>query len=89
MELGEYVTIAQRGIETAVWVSAPVLIFGLVAALVVSIVQAATQINDASIAFIPKIGSVVISLLIFGPFMVSRIVEFTKWTYGKIPNVLP
>lgn len=89
MELGEYVTIAQRGIETAVWVSSPVLIFGLLAALVVSIIQAATQINDASVAFIPKIGSVVVSLLIFGPFMVSRIVEFTKWAYGKIPAVLP
>ena len=89
MELGEYVTIAQHGIETAVWVSAPVLLFGLAAGLLVSIFQAATQINDASLAFIPKISAVVVALLIFGPFMISRIAEFTKMAYGQIPNVLP
>ncbi len=89
MEFGEYIYVAQQGIETAMWVSAPVLIFGLVAALFVSILQAATQVNDASVAFIPKIGAVVIALLIFGSFMVSRIAEFTKWTFGRIPGVLP
>jgi flagellar biosynthetic protein FliQ len=89
MDLSEYMYVAQQGIETAIWVSAPVLALGLVAALVVSIFQAATQINDASVAFIPKIGAVVVALLIFGSFMVGRIADFTRWTYGKIPDVLP
>ncbi|MDZ4785054.1 MAG: flagellar biosynthesis protein FliQ [bacterium] len=89
MEISQYMSIAQQGIQTAVWVSAPVLIFGLVAGLVVSIFQAATQINDASISFIPKIGSVVVALMIFGPFMLSKIAEFTEWSFGNIPNVLP
>jgi len=89
MDLSDYLYIAQQVIETAIWVSAPVLIFGLVAALIVSILQAATQINDASVAFIPKIGAVVVALLVFGSFMISRIAEFTRWTYGKIPDVLP
>lgn len=89
MDIGNYMYIAQRGIETAVWVSAPVLVLGLVAGLAVSIFQAATQINDAALAFIPKIGAVVVALLIFGPFMISSIAEFTAWAYGQIPNVLP
>lgn len=89
MQFSEYIYIVQRGIETAIWVSAPVLILGLVAALFVSILQAATSVNDASVAFIPKIGAVVVGLLVFGSFMVSRIAEFTQWTFGRIPNVLP
>ncbi len=89
MEFNEYLQVAQQGIETAIWVSAPVLIFGLVAGLVISIIQAATQINDASVAFIPKIGAVVVALLVFGSFMVSRIADFTRFAYGKIPDVLP
>jgi len=89
MNFSDYIYVVQQGIQTAIWVAAPVLAFGLVAALVVSIIQAATQINDSSVAFIPKIGAIVASLMIFGPFMVNRIAEFTRWAYGKIPSVLP
>jgi flagellar biosynthetic protein FliQ len=89
MEFNEYLQVAQQGIETAIWVSAPVLVFGLAAGLVISVIQAATQINDASVAFIPKIGAVVVALLVFGSFMVGRIADFTRFAYGKIPDVLP
>lgn len=89
MELGDFIYAAGQGIEVAMWVSAPVLLLGLIAGLFVSILQAATQINDASLAFIPKIGAVILALILFGTFMVSRIAEFTIWTFGQIPNVLP
>lgn len=88
MQVDDYIKLGQVGIETAMWVSAPVLVFGLVAGLVVSIVQAATQINDASIAFIPKIGAAVLGLLLFGHFMINRIASFTTWVYTQIPNVI-
>ena len=55
MDLDDYLMLAQMGIEVAVLVSAPVLVLGLVAGLAVSIFQAATQINDSALAFIPKI----------------------------------
>ena len=89
MELEGFLRIAQIGIETAVWVSAPVLLLGLAAGFAVSVFQAATQINDSSLAFIPKIGAAVLSLILFGPFMMNRLAEFTTWTYSQIPLVMP
>lgn len=85
MVLGDYMRLAQVGIETAIFVAAPVLCIGLVAGLAVSIFQAATQISDSSLAFIPKIGAAVVALLLFGPFMINRISAFTIWVYTQIP----
>jgi di/tricarboxylate transporter/flagellar biosynthesis protein FliQ len=59
MTIDDYLRLAQMSIETAVIISAPVLVLGLIAGLAVSIFQAATQINDAALAFIPKIGAAV------------------------------
>jgi len=89
MGIDDFLRFGQVGIETAILVSAPVLVLGLAAGLVVSIFQAATQINDSALAFIPKIGAAVAGLLIFGHFMVNRIAGFTQWVYGQIPNVTP
>ena len=89
MDVGDFIYAAQTGIETAVWVSAPVLLLGLAAGLAVSVFQAATQISDAALAFIPKIGAVVVALVVFGPFMIGRISEFTAWCINQIPNVVP
>jgi flagellar biosynthetic protein FliQ len=89
MVIDEFMRFGQVGIETAMLVSAPILVLGLAAGLTVSIFQAATQINDAALAFIPKIGAAVAGLLLFGHFMVNRIASFTEWIYGQIPNVMP
>lgn len=87
MELSDYMRLTQVGVETAVLVSAPVLVIGLVAGLIVSIFQAATQISDASLAFIPKIGAAVAGLMIFGHFMINRLAGFTIWVYTQIPTL--
>lgn len=89
MQLDDYLMIAQMGIEVAVLVSAPVLILGLIAGLAVSIFQAATQINDAALAFIPKIGAAVVGLVMFGHFMINRIAAFTTWVFQYITTVGP
>lgn len=89
MLIDEFLRFGQVGIETAMLVAAPILVLGLAAGLTVSILQAATQINDAALAFIPKIGAAVAGLMIFGHFMVNRIAGFTEWVYGQIPNVRP
>lgn len=89
MDMDEFIKIGQYAIETAVWVSAPILLFGLVAGLIVSIFQAATQISDSSLAFIPKIGAAVVGLVLFGNFMMSRIAGFTTWVYSQIAHVSP
>jgi flagellar biosynthetic protein FliQ len=83
-----YLKLTQSAIETSVYVSLPVLGFGLAAGLGISILQAATQINDASLSFIPKIASLVVALILFGNLMVSKLVVFTQNTYSQIPNVI-
>lgn len=89
MNIDNYLQLAHYGIQTAVLVSAPILVLGLVAGLAVSIFQAATQINDAALAFIPKIAAAVLGLVVFGHFMISRIADFTTWVYGQIPLLAP
>lgn len=88
MQLESFLEVARFGIETAMLVSAPVLIFGLVAGIAVSIFQAATQINDAALAFIPKIVAAVVALSVFGPWMISRMAAFAVYAFGQIPNVV-
>lgn len=89
MNIDDFLRLSQVGIETAMYVAAPILLLGLAAGLLVSIFQAATQINDAALAFIPKIGAAIAGLLIFGNFMMNRIAGFTIWVYGQIPNLAP
>ena len=84
MNIDDFMRIGQIGVEVATLVAAPILLLGLVSGLLVSIFQAATQISDASIAFIPKIGATMAGLLLFGHFMIDRIAGFTIWVYTQI-----
>ncbi len=59
-------------------VSAPMLLFSLVVGLIVSIIQAITQIQEATLAFVPKIVAVLLSLVIFGPWILKVITQFTS-----------
>ena len=87
MDIDDYLHISQFGMQTAMLVSAPVLLCGLLAGLIVSIVQAATQINDSSLAFIPKILAVLGALMFFGPWMISQMSTFAAYSFNQIPNV--
>ncbi len=87
MQLENFLEISRYGVETAIAVSAPVLLMGLAAGVMVSIMQAATQINDAALAFIPKIVAVVASLIFFGPWMISRMAAFATFALNAIPQV--
>ncbi|MCC6932439.1 MAG: flagellar biosynthetic protein FliQ [Deltaproteobacteria bacterium] len=87
MILEEFTQIATYGIQTAILVSLPPLLMGLVAGILISIVQAATQINDSALAFLPKILATVAALLIFGSWMISEMANFSTYTFNQIPNV--
>lgn len=89
MGIDDFLQLLQRGIETAVFISAPILLLGLAAGLFVSILQAATQINDAALAFIPKIGAAVVGLVFCGNFMIQRLASFTAWVYNQIGSIGP
>ena len=89
MDVDDFLRLGELSIETALLVSAPILVIGLIAGFAVSIFQAATQINDSSLAFIPKIGSAILGLIFFGHFMISRIAGFTAMVFGQIPYLSP
>ncbi|PWU68860.1 MULTISPECIES: flagellar biosynthesis protein FliQ [Gracilibacillus] len=74
---GEFViSLAEQGIYTILMVTGPLLILALAVGLLVSIFQATTQIQEQTLAFIPKIVAVLVGLVIFGPWMLSTMVEF-------------
>ena len=85
--IDQFVQVASYGVETAMLVSAPVLVLALAAGVAVSIFQAATQINDAALAFIPKIAATVVALVVFGPWMMSRMATFANFALNQIPQV--
>lgn len=78
MSEGEVLSIAQQALKTILMVSAPMLGFGLIVGLLVSIFQATTQIQEATLAFVPKIIAVFISILIFGPWILNVLIGFTQ-----------
>lgn len=69
--------LAEKGIYTILLVSGPLLILALAVGLSVSIFQATTQIQEQTLAFIPKIVAVLVGLIFFGPWMLTKMVEFT------------
>jgi len=87
MGIEDFLRVTTFGIETAMIVSAPVLLLGLAAGLLVSVFQAATQINDAALAFIPKILATVVALFYFGPWMIAKMAAFATFALGQIPFV--
>jgi flagellar biosynthesis protein FliQ len=87
MDIEGYSRVASLGIQTAMFVSAPVLICGLIAGIMVSVFQAATQINDAALAFIPKIAAAVGALIVFGPWMSSKLTQFAIFSFEQISTL--
>ncbi|MBZ4642834.1 MAG: flagellar biosynthesis protein FliQ [Deferribacteres bacterium] len=71
------ISITTKALEISLLVAAPMLLFGLVAGLVISIFQAVTQIQEMTLTFIPKILAVVAGLIIFFPWMMDTVINFT------------
>ncbi|MBI5837311.1 MAG: flagellar biosynthesis protein FliQ [Candidatus Eisenbacteria bacterium] len=74
----EAVSILKQALWTAVVLSTPMLLFGLVAGLVVSVFQAVTQIHEMTLTFIPKILAVILGLVLFLPWMLNMMITYTS-----------
>ncbi|OKL37125.1 flagellar biosynthesis protein FliQ [Domibacillus mangrovi] len=70
-------SLAEKGVYTTIIVCAPLLLLALGIGLAVSIFQATTQIQEQTLAFVPKIVAVLVGMIFFGPWMLSRIVTYT------------
>ncbi len=79
------ISFAQEAFKITMMVSAPMLIMGLIAGVAVSIFQAVTSINEMTLTFIPKIVAVFVSLLIFFPWMLKIMINFTEKIIINLP----
>ncbi|NMB08993.1 MAG: flagellar biosynthesis protein FliQ [Tissierellia bacterium] len=77
MNQGDVLKLAQDAIRTVLLVSSPMLVISLIVGLIISIIQAVTQIQEATLAFVPKIMAVLLSLVIFGPWILKVMTQFT------------
>lgn len=81
-------TLAYQGMRIAVMIAGPVLITVLLVGLIVSLFQAATQINEMTLSFIPKVIAALVVIVVAGPYFIETIVNFTKTILTNIPNVI-
>jgi flagellar biosynthetic protein FliQ len=84
MDAQQVFTVGQQGLFLLLMVSAPVLLVVLVVGLLVSVFQAATQINEATLSFVPKIVAAVAVLAFAGPWMMTTLVEYLQRTLQSI-----
>ena len=80
-------TLGGHAMQVTLMVAAPVLVVVLVIGLLVSIFQAATQINEQTLSFIPKLVGVVASLVIAGPWMLTTMVDYMRTVFTNIPSL--
>ena len=78
-------TLGQQAIELILMLAGPLLLSALLIGLVVSVFQAATQINEQTLSFIPKLVGIFAALVLLGPWMISMMVDFIQRLYGNIP----
>ena len=81
-------TLAAQAMWMTILLSAPLLLSALLVGLLVGMFQAATQINEMTLSFIPKLGILVVALLIFGPWMLGSLVAFTQQLITSIPEMI-
>lgn len=84
MDQGSVINIAQNALWIVILVSAPMLGLSLIVGLAVSIFQATTQIQEQTLAFIPKILAVIVAVAVFGSWMLKVLIEYTQNLYNNI-----
>ena len=81
------VSIAREALMLTLMIAGPMLAIGLVIGLVVSIFQAVTQIQEMTLTFVPKIIGIALALLIFLPWMINKLTDFTRHMIEMIPTL--
>jgi flagellar biosynthetic protein FliQ len=81
-------TMGRQAMEVTLMIASPMLLTSLVVGLLVSIFQAATQINEATLSFIPKLLGVFMALIISGPWVLSVIVDYMHTMFSGIPAMV-
>jgi flagellar biosynthesis protein FliQ len=80
--------LAHRMLVVTSMIAAPLLLIALIAGLAIGMLQAATQINESTLSFIPKLLLLVLTLFVAGPWILRVLTDFTRDLYSSIPNVI-
>lgn len=81
-------TIGQRALEMTMLLAAPLLLVALTVGLLVGIFQAATQINEMTLSFIPKLIAISVALMVAGPWMLRELIGYTRGLIESIPSLV-
>jgi flagellar biosynthetic protein FliQ len=81
-------TVASQSLTVTTMLAAPLLLSALATGVFVGVLQAATQINEMTLSFIPKLLALVVSLLVAGPWMLKVLLAFTQNLFTSIPGML-
>ena len=82
------VTIGQHALTVMLLLAAPLLLTSLVIGLIVSVLQAATQINEMTLSFIPKLLGTLVALVVAGPWMLTFFVDYVRRLFESIPGAI-
>lgn len=82
------IQIGRDALSMVMLISAPMLGLGLIVGVLISIFQATTQIQEQTLAFIPKIIAVFVAVLVFGPWMLSLMVDYTRMLFQMLPQMI-
>lgn len=81
-------SLGSQAIHVSLLLGAPMLLVALIVGLVISIFQAATQINEATLSFIPKLLAVCAVLVIAGPWMLAQMLDYIRTLFSSIPQLV-
>lgn len=82
------IDLSQQALYIVVMLAAPMLVSALIIGLVIGMFQAATQINEMTLSFIPKLFILVVALMVAGPWMLELLVTYTQRLYLSIPGLI-
>lgn len=82
------IDLGRQALEITLLVSAPLFIAALVTGLIISIFQAATQINEQTLSFVPKLIATFITLVLAGPWMITMMTDFIRRLFESIPSMI-
>ena len=88
MTPGIVMEIGRQAIEVTLLIAAPMLVTALVVGLIISIFQAATQLNESTLQFVPKLVAMFVVLLLAGPWMLQYLIDYIQRLFNSIPQLI-
>ncbi|MDD2740862.1 MAG: flagellar biosynthesis protein FliQ [Rhodocyclaceae bacterium] len=88
MTPGVVMEIGRQAVEVTLILAAPMLLTALAVGLIISIFQAATQINEATLQFVPKLVAMFVVMIFFGPWMLEYVMDYIQRLFGSIPQLI-